>query len=179
MRATLREQFDYYCPFRLPQLCRYLALIPWDHPVVEILNVFPSWVASFMSEYMQAVDNFVRQTAARLHRLRLSYSLSQPDNSPPPPHLISKDLPDGPASCGICSQSYLSDSQVVVLECQEPHHFHRSCLSVSLILSLLPRIQSDPIRSLLLPFFLFFWLCLFQRWVYNQAKCPRCRTPIR
>ncbi|KAA1127476.1 hypothetical protein PGTUg99_037115 [Puccinia graminis f. sp. tritici] len=146
LRATLCNPFDIHSPFRIPQLCRQLALIPSDHPVVDILNFFPSWVQSFMWEYMRVVDNFVRRAAARRHRLRISYSLSRPDHPLTRTLLTSSDLPNGPARCGICLKNNPADSQLVVLPCDQPHHFHRSCLS---------------------------------RWVYNMARCPLCRTPIR
>jgi hypothetical protein len=116
-----------------------LTLLPDNLGVIQLLNsVDPTWTVALLAEYIAAVDEYVEEAAERFHRLHLSYTYSQPDPSPTPAHLVSEDTPGGPASCTICLIRYLPDSQVVVLACHDTHHFHRSCLSVSLMYSLPP-----------------------------------------
>ncbi|WAR63248.1 hypothetical protein PtB15_18B330 [Puccinia triticina] len=100
------------------------------HPAVQILNsADPQWGHQYMDEIHLVASRFLR-TINRRHRARqLSQTIDLPTNTPPPAHLVSPNLPGGPAACCICLAEYSEDSQITILNCHHTHHFHRDCLS--------------------------------------------------
>ncbi|WAR63949.1 hypothetical protein PtB15_16B108 [Puccinia triticina] len=80
----------------LQEFYSHLNSIPHDHSVVVILNqVQPQWMDLFLNKLMDAIDSLLERWVKNSPSLPLSYSLSLPDKSPCPTHLISHDLPDG------------------------------------------------------------------------------------
>ncbi|OAV99197.1 hypothetical protein PTTG_25478 [Puccinia triticina 1-1 BBBD Race 1] len=80
----------------LQEVYSHLNSIPHNHSVIVILNqVQPQWMDLFLNKLMDAIDSLLERWVQNSPSLPLSYSLSLPDKSPCPTHLISHDLPDG------------------------------------------------------------------------------------